>query len=280
MRIRGVLIVGLVLATGFGSALAAPGRCPAPWQEEESKADEKAQASEPAKEQEKPSTPAADAVKARVKSHASQMQAFMKKVRDPEWMAGYRAAMKDGQEAAMQYLADSGQPKTGDYVAEMDEVAAWSLAFLASQRRGRRGEAMLDLLLSEYSNSQAMELVVDLVAASRTGAESRLRKLTRSPHERVKGLATMGLADALSRRNLKDTTEVEALYASVVENYADLEDRRGPIGKRAERALFEIQNLSVGKIAPDIVGKDLDGVEFKLTDYRGKVVLLDFWGNW
>lgn len=36
----------------------------------------------------------------------------------------------------------------------------------------------------------------------------------------------------------------------------------------------------VGKVAPDIRGKDLDGKKFKLSDYRGKVVLLDFWGNW
>jgi peroxiredoxin len=31
---------------------------------------------------------------------------------------------------------------------------------------------------------------------------------------------------------------------------------------------------------PDIVAKDTDGVDFKLSDYRGKVVLLDFWGFW
>ena len=26
--------------------------------------------------------------------------------------------------------------------------------------------------------------------------------------------------------------------------------------------------------------EDLAGVEFKLSDYRGKVVFLDFWGHW
>ena len=36
----------------------------------------------------------------------------------------------------------------------------------------------------------------------------------------------------------------------------------------------------VGKMAPEIVGKDLDGEMFKLSDYRGKVVMLDFWGDW
>jgi hypothetical protein len=35
-----------------------------------------------------------------------------------------------------------------------------------------------------------------------------------------------------------------------------------------------------GKPAPEIEGTDLDGKSFKLSDYRGKVVLLDFWGHW
>lgn len=33
----------------------------------------------------------------------------------------------------------------------------------------------------------------------------------------------------------------------------------------------------IGHLAPDIEGTDIDGVPFKLSDYRGKVVLLDFW---
>lgn len=36
----------------------------------------------------------------------------------------------------------------------------------------------------------------------------------------------------------------------------------------------------VGQTAAEIEGVDLDGVPFKLSDYRGKVVFLDFWGDW
>jgi hypothetical protein len=36
----------------------------------------------------------------------------------------------------------------------------------------------------------------------------------------------------------------------------------------------------VGSPAPEIEAEDLDGKNFKLSDYRGKVVLLDFWGHW
>lgn len=33
----------------------------------------------------------------------------------------------------------------------------------------------------------------------------------------------------------------------------------------------------VGEAAPEIAGVDLDGHPFKMSDYRGKVVMLDFW---
>jgi AhpC/TSA family len=37
---------------------------------------------------------------------------------------------------------------------------------------------------------------------------------------------------------------------------------------------------TLNKLAPEIVGEDIDGKPIKLSDYRGKVVMLDFWGNW
>ena len=44
--------------------------------------------------------------------------------------------------------------------------------------------------------------------------------------------------------------------------------------------VFEKERLQVGMQVPDIVGEDVDGVVFKLSEYRGKVVLIDFWGFW
>ena len=37
---------------------------------------------------------------------------------------------------------------------------------------------------------------------------------------------------------------------------------------------------AVGAPAPPTQGIDADGTVFSLADYKGKVVLLDFWGNW
>jgi len=38
--------------------------------------------------------------------------------------------------------------------------------------------------------------------------------------------------------------------------------------------------IKPGIVAPDFTGRTIGGHEFKLSDYRGKVVLLDFYGFW
>jgi hypothetical protein len=79
--------------------------------------------------------------------------------------------------------------------------------------------------------------------------------------------------------------ELEQTYERVVKDFGDVKVDAGTkhettLGKRAGAALHEIRDLTVGKTTPEIEGVDLDSVAFKLSDYRGKVVLLDFWGNW
>jgi AhpC/TSA family len=77
--------------------------------------------------------------------------------------------------------------------------------------------------------------------------------------------------------------EADKAFEAVLKDYADcprlMRDGR-PLGEEAKQELFELRHLRIGKVGPDIEGEDLDGVEFKLSDYRGKVVVLDFWGDW
>jgi hypothetical protein len=84
---------------------------------------------------------------------------------------------------------------------------------------------------------------------------------------------------ALLRRNRDETSkEIEAVFEQAVEKYGEVTLPGGDtVAERAKTALFAIRTLSVGKEAPDIEGADQDGKRFKLSDYRGKVVLLDFW---
>jgi len=72
-----------------------------------------------------------------------------------------------------------------------------------------------------------------------------------------------------------DTAAARALLEEVAQQRENLDYAR-----RATGFLFELDHLQVGMTAPDFEAVDQDGTKFKLSDYRGKVVLLDFWGFW
>jgi RNA polymerase sigma factor (sigma-70 family) len=95
-----------------------------------------------------------------------------------------------------------------------------------------------------------------------------------------------------SRDPARLEAEAEALLKRVVRDYADvpyfalLDNVVGSRGKTlGEMARSDLEDLrrpavALGKPAPEIDGEDADGKRFKLSDYRGKVVLLTFSGNW
>lgn len=116
----------------------------------------------------------------------------------------------------------------------------------------------------------------------------------KNPDRSARGQAVSGLAyQALCRfavaeyERSKDTdrlaAEAEAIYEKLARDYSDCPALRGgnrTLGDVAQATLHELRTLRVGKKAPDIVGEDLDGKRFKLSDSRGKVTLLVFWGTW
>jgi thiol-disulfide isomerase/thioredoxin len=86
------------------------------------------------------------------------------------------------------------------------------------------------------------------------------------------------LAELQRQDREKVVKEIESTFEQAAEKYGDVKFPGGDtVAERAKAELFEVRNLSVGKEAPDIEGEDEDGKRFKLSDYRGKVVLLDFW---
>jgi len=86
------------------------------------------------------------------------------------------------------------------------------------------------------------------------------------------------LAALLGQDRAKATGVAEAVFRQAAEQYGQVELPGGKtVAEQADAELFAIRHLSVGHQAPDIEGEDQDGRRFKLSDYRGKVVMLDFW---
>jgi CubicO group peptidase (beta-lactamase class C family)/peroxiredoxin len=54
----------------------------------------------------------------------------------------------------------------------------------------------------------------------------------------------------------------------------------GTLAAFAKKVQLEIDQLAVGRTAPEIVGSDIDGRPMRLSEYRGKVAVLKFWATW
>lgn len=124
-----------------------------------------------------------------------------------------------------------------------------------------------------------------------------LRTLLKDNRRAIRGISYLSLGQLLRRKadtaaekgdeaaaKLRDES-AEALRAAA-DKYGDLKIRWGEknygdlIGDKARGELYELLHLSVGLKVPEIEGEDQDGKRFKLSDYRGKVVLLDFWSRY
>jgi hypothetical protein len=150
--------------------------------------------------------------------------------------------------------------------------------------RTQQGKA-LPILLRDHIKSEKLDIVCSNLiyhTVPDDEAEKFLRAaLENNPHKNVQGQACLALGILLKSRADASTdvaNEAEKLLKLAVEKYGDLS--RGEVGERAMGELFELRFLAIGKEAPEIEGKDAEGIKFKLSDYRGKVVLLSFWGDW
>jgi len=125
------------------------------------------------------------------------------------------------------------------------------------------------------------------------GGEVLMRALLEKDTRReVQGIACLTLAKMLKQRadTLAQTdaraakkvrAECEKLFERGADKYGDVKLAfGGTVAAKAKSELFDLRFLAVGNKAPDVGGEDQDGKKFKLSDYKGKVVLLDFWSQY
>lgn len=103
-----------------------------------------------------------------------------------------------------------------------------------------------------------------------------------NPSEKVQGQAALALSMMLG--SMGDSPRIMAqriqnLREAIIKS-ADVKLGNTSVADIARDELFIINYLSKGKTAPDIVGSDSGGRPLKLSDYRGKVVMLVFWSSW
>lgn len=165
------------------------------------------------------------------------------------------------------------------------KALAW---IVAHDRSGAPARNAIDVLVAHYVESEhILPFAESMDRASRTIGRNEYRDLVskligKNPDKMVRAYAHYHRSNLNRPRkgggfggSTGNKTQHEADLAKCVELAEGTS-----LADRANAPAFARDHLQIGMQVPDIEGKDLDGVGFKLSDYKGKVVMLDFWGDW
>ena len=144
-------------------------------------------------------------------------------------------------------------------------------------------EAMLRAVLKDNSHRDvrgaATLALADYLKTSKERTESNLIKIALHGEQPL-NRSTLKNVQRMKERGIdKVGAESEALFQTVIDKYPDLRIESNYPQNAAELAKGELavlRDFGIGRQAPEIVGKDIHGKPMRLSDHRGKVVVLDF----
>ncbi len=76
----------------------------------------------------------------------------------------------------------------------------------------------------------------------------------------------------------KNKSDLYAKYAKLFINENKVSSPR--MAASVQQKLAQLTQFEVGRVAPDFTQQTIEGEDFKLSDLRGKYVLIDFWASW
>lgn len=145
-------------------------------------------------------------------------------------------------------------------------------------------QELLGLIKEKSSVKETQGRATLALAESLSGLAEKARQVqamdeaSRNRTIHLEGLLVVG--QLLDAEPAELSREAEQLFEEVSRDFGQVAGLNGTLGERAESRLFELKQLSVGNEAPEIEGQDVAGEPLKLSDYRGQVVVLTFWGHW
>jgi AhpC/TSA family len=97
--------------------------------------------------------------------------------------------------------------------------------------------------------------------------------LSAAPDAATRAAVQLSLGGAWRKQN--DDKKAGAAFRAAIELAED-----SPAGKQAKSQLYELLHLSVGQPAPSFSAAAIGGRRISPANYRGKPLLLVFWGTY
>ncbi len=120
------------------------------------------------------------------------------------------------------------------------------------------------------NDTEAIKNIQNRAIQLETDQSENVKSVINSMGESFSSLAALGF---LNTKN--DFPFIDSLVAGLNAKYPDT-----PMILQLKQQLDEMRALSLGQVAPEIESVNPSGELLKLSDYRGKYVLIDFWAGW
>jgi thiol-disulfide isomerase/thioredoxin len=138
------------------------------------------------------------------------------------------------------------------------------------------------LPLLAYSGDETSEKFVRAVLEKNPDrlTQARAAQELKNASERFATLATQLKGDKQLRKEVERKNGKESVEKAIARGEKALQDVKELAALVREKYSDIIPDLSIGKDAPEIVTQDINGKKVKLSDLKGKVVVLDIWATW
>ena len=149
-----------------------------------------------------------------------------------------------------------------------------------------------DLLAAQYADSPDIFNFCEILGGGMhvsphwgTAFEGHLQTiLSKNEHRYVRCTASLATA-SIVQLSIDRQAEAEKLYELFLAEYdgtveGPFQNVEQMVSQSAGQRLVAMQFAPIGRFAPEIVGVDLDGKDMKLSDFRGKIVVVTFWATW
>jgi hypothetical protein len=193
------------------------------------------------------------------------------------WMESYEKFLPEYEAFAKRY------PGTEQALAARLRVLQFAGRWKKEEKR-MKDEAgrIVDGILADFPRSERLAALPDLwYLFHREKLDEVFRHLS-DPGQPPAVRAAMLLHRARALVQNDRAAEAKPLLEEIAAKYADVPSGHSTCGEIADALAnpHPPSALAVGQVAPEITGKDVDGKPIRLSDHKGKVVVIDFFGDW
>lgn len=196
---------------------------------------------------------------------------------------GYKSLLRSGSADVFEFYIDNAKMT----LAAKDSVSkavikgsALNTDFAAYKKQVSPAEAKVKAVVNEYNSaSKEQRATPEFQADMDKKYDAASTEVDKIQKDFIKAnpntMVSLDLIKSGNEYSMEDVAATEALFNGL----SDAVKSSAP-GKAYKEEIDKYKTVAIGAVAPDFAQTTPDGKTIKVSDYKGKYLLIDFWASW